>query len=206
LLTPSVRPGAFSEALALARRRLAAREPRTPRPSCTVSSGRGCGEGSEPPPLVFAAIDDSQTGYASPSRCRQVCGTQHRSVSKPRAVAGQPREAQMIFVATKIVSDHIATVAVRTTASEIRWDRLMPQLQVGPDARATTGPATLACSNIVVRSGARSRSRSHSPDANPATQERRSTPCALCVLGDLPEGAPCRAAREYGRVRDGLVR
>jgi len=38
----------------------------------------------------------------------------------------------MIFVATKIVSDHIATAAVRTTASEIRWDRLMPQLQGRP--------------------------------------------------------------------------
>ena len=51
----------------------------------------------------------------------------------------------MILVATKIVSDHIATVAVSTTASEIRWDRLIPQLQVGPDARAGEGPATLVC-------------------------------------------------------------
>ena len=59
----------------------------------------------------------------------------------------------MIFVATKIVSDHIATVAVSTTASEIRWDRLMPQLQVGPDARAGDGPATLACPSLGVKSG-----------------------------------------------------
>ncbi len=67
----------------------------------------------------------------------------------------------MIFVATKIVSDHIATVAMSTTVSEIRWDRLMPQLQVGPDARASAGPATLACSSIVVKVGARR--RAHGP-------------------------------------------
>jgi hypothetical protein len=41
----------------------------------------------------------------------------------------------MIFVATKIVSAHIAPVAPSTSVSEIRWDRLMPQLQVDPDTR-----------------------------------------------------------------------
>ena len=57
----------------------------------------------------------------------------------------------MIFVATKIVSAHIAAPAPSTSVSEIRWDRLMPQLQVGPDARADDGRATLACASAVVK-------------------------------------------------------